>query len=149
MSMRIWRFSALLAAGLVAGQAQAATIGVEVDRAKILRLDQPAAMVVIGNPMIADASIQNGNMLVLTGRSYGATNMIILDDEGREIANDMIEVKRPNEDLLTVHRGTARASYTCTPVCERTLMLGDAQENFDSVNGQISSRNSLSTSSSN
>jgi Flp pilus assembly secretin CpaC len=37
-----------------------------------------AAEVIIGNPTIADVSVQGGNLLVVTGKSFGVTNIISL-----------------------------------------------------------------------
>jgi Flp pilus assembly secretin CpaC len=118
-------------------------IQLQTDRARIMKIEKPAGTIVIGNPAIADAAIQNGTMLVLTGKSYGVTNLIILDPRGDEVANTLIEVQAPSDGMVTVHRGAARSTYACTPVCERALVLGDAPETFDFVNGQINTRNGL------
>jgi len=124
-------------------EAASRPITVETDRALVLRLDRPAGTIVIGNPMIADAAVQNGTTLVLTGKSYGVTNMIILGPDGEEVSERLIEVQAATSGLVTVHRGVARSTYSCTPVCQRTLVLGDTPETFDQVNGQITTRNGL------
>ena len=50
------------------------------------------ATIVIGNPMIADASLQSGGMLVVTGKGYGATNLLALDRGGRVVLNKTVQV---------------------------------------------------------
>ena len=44
------------------------------DEARIMKLPDRATTVVIGNPLIADLSIQPGGLAVITGKCYGATN---------------------------------------------------------------------------
>src|SRR5688572_12948141 len=93
--------------------------------ARILRMSAPAATVIIGNPGVADVTIQDPQTLVLTGKSYGTTNLIVLDSDGNPIADTMIEVVQSQADTMTVYYGQARASLACAPVCQPTLMLGD------------------------
>ncbi len=58
----------LLAAVSVSFQpARADEISVSVDEAKIMKLPDRVATIVIGNPLIADAALQGGGNLVLTG----------------------------------------------------------------------------------
>ena len=91
----------------------------------ILRISAPAATVIIGNPGVADVTIQDPQTLVLTGKSYGTTNLIVLDTQGNPIADTMIEVVQSSADVMTVYQGQARTSLSCSPVCQPTLMLGD------------------------
>jgi len=116
------------------------TILVEVDRAQLLRLDEPAGSVIIGNPVIADAAIQDQRMLIITGKSFGSTNLIVLDGEGNEILSKTLEVRVGSNSVVTMHRGAARYSYSCSPVCEPTLQSGDNKEYFDAVRDQTMSR---------
>lgn len=113
---------------------------VEVDRAQLLRLEEPAGSVIIGNPMIADAAIHDHKMLVITGKSFGTTNLIILDSAGREIYSKTLEVRIGSQSVVTMHKGAARQSYSCSPVCEPALLSGDSKEYFESVRDQIVSR---------
>ena len=113
---------------------------VEVDRAQLLRLDRPAAAVIIGNPMIADAAIQDQRTLVITGKSFGSTNLIVLDQDGEEILSKVLEVRLGAKSVVTMYRGASRNSYTCSPSCEPTLRSGDAKDYFDEVRDQIVGR---------
>src|SRR5690349_3508005 len=67
-------------------------ISVKVNMARILRISAPAATVIIGNPIVADVTIQDPQTLVLTGKSYGETNLIVLDSLGNPIADTTISV---------------------------------------------------------
>jgi len=113
---------------------------VEVDRAQILRLDKPAAAVIIGNPMIADAAIQDKRTLVITGKSFGTTNLIVLGEDGQEVLSRVLDVHLAAKSVVTMHRGAARNTYTCAPVCEPTLRSGDSKDYFDAVRDQVVSR---------
>ena len=103
-----------------------APISVKVNMARILRISAPAATVVVGNPGVADVTIQDAQTLVLTGKSYGETNMIVLDAKGNPIADTLVQVVEPQADLVTMFTsGGARSTFHCAPVCQQTVMLGD------------------------
>src|ERR1019366_2351496 len=52
-----------------------ADITVGVDRAQVLRVSRPADVFIVGNPAIADATVQDSQTLVITGKSFGSTNI--------------------------------------------------------------------------
>jgi Flp pilus assembly secretin CpaC len=115
---------------LTGGPALAETtdpISVKVNMARILRISAPAATVIIGNPGVADITIQDPQTLVLTGRSYGQTNLIVLDSAGNPVADTIVSVVQAPGDLVTVYMGTARQTLACEPVCQPTITLGDDQ----------------------
>ena len=121
-------------------------VSVVIDHAKVLRLPDRAQTVIVGNPMIADVSVQKNGILVLTGKSYGQTNLFALDGSGTLIAESLISVQAPEDAVVTVQRGLDRESYSCTPNCQPSLILGDANKYFAEVGGQAGQRNSLATS---
>src|SRR4029077_7554810 len=82
---RLTLAAAAVAAVLVALPAQADTIAVSVDRAKVMRISRPADVVIVGNPAIADATVQDNQTLIITGKSFGTTNLIVLDAMGQSI----------------------------------------------------------------
>jgi Flp pilus assembly secretin CpaC len=100
-------------------------ISVKVNMARILRISAPAATVIIGNPGVADITIQDPQTLVLTGRSYGQTNLIVLDSAGNPVADTIVTVIQAQSDTVTVYMGTARQTLACQPVCQPTITLGD------------------------
>lgn len=131
-----------LAGAFCAGGAAADTVKVQVDKSHIMRLPDRTATVVIGNPLIADATLQGGGLLVVTGKGYGATNLVALDRAGRALKSDTIEVVGPGTaDIVTVYRGADRETYSCSPLCEARATLGDAPAFFTATLGQIGVRN--------
>jgi Flp pilus assembly secretin CpaC len=108
-----------------AAAAEGDPISVKVNMARILRMSAPAATVIIGNPGVADVTIQDPQTLVLTGKSYGQTNLIVLDSMGNPIADTLVEVIQAQADVVTVYLGQSRTTLACSPVCQPTIMLGD------------------------
>ncbi len=118
------------------------TIAVNVDQAKLVKLTGRVATVVVGNPLIADVSLQNGGVVVVTGKGYGATNFIAMDRNGEVLIDRLIQVEGPTDQLVTVYRGIDRETYSCRPLCQRRITLGDGDPYFQSVVGQTGSLNS-------
>ena len=117
-----------LASGLVSAPAMAvdgAPINVNVNMARILRINAAAATVIVGNPGIADVTIQDPQTLILTGKSFGQTNLIVLDSAGNPIADTMIEVVQMQAGVVTVYQGQSRTSLACAPICQAVVMMGD------------------------
>jgi hypothetical protein len=115
------------------------TIAVNVDQAKLLRLPGKVATIVVGNPLIADVTLQPGGMIVVTGKGYGATNFIALDRGGEILVDRQIQVEGPSDRLVTVYRGVDRESYSCLPICQRRVTLGDSDNYFNTTMGQAGS----------
>jgi hypothetical protein len=118
---------------------------VTIDNAKIVRLPEKVSTVVVGNPVIADVTVQKNGILVVTGKSYGTTNLIALDQSGNMLVETNLRVEAPHNATVTVHRGFERETYSCAPECQPSLLLGDAQRYFSEVSGQATQRNSLAT----
>ena len=146
------QIAALTFAGLAAAAAFAATayaaepISVIVDRAKVLHISQPADVVIIGNPAIADATIQDSQTLIITGRSYGTTNLIVLDKNGQSIANDLVTVTPSNDQVVTIYRRASRQTLSCTPECSPIMSLGDNPGTFEATKSQIEAAQSVADS---
>ena len=119
----------------------AGTIAIQIDRARLIKLPERAATVVIGNPLIADLSLQPGGLAVITGKGYGATNVIVLDHDGAVLTEQTIEVKGPSDPTIVVFRGVNRETYSCTPECSRRITLGDDPDYFDKTISQSTTRN--------
>jgi hypothetical protein len=113
------------------------TVAVNVDQAKLLRLPGRVATIIIGNPLIADVTLQPGGLVVVTGKGYGATNFIATDRSGQVLMDRMIQVEGPAEQLVTVYRGVDRETYSCMPMCQRRVTLGDGETFFKAAIDQV------------
>ncbi len=119
--------------------ARPGTITITLDQAQVMKLPEGVATLVIGNPLIADVSIQSGGMAVLTGKGYGVTNLLALDRAGGVLSQTAIRVQSPR-DSVVVYRGMERESYSCAPRCEPRITLGDTPGFFSGVLGQLTAR---------
>jgi hypothetical protein len=117
---------AALAADPVAESTFGEPITVNLDQAKLLKLPERTATLIIGNPLIADAAVQPSGVVVLTAKSYGMTNLVVLDRSGATLVEYPIQVVGPSDAMVVVFRGVERESYSCAPVCERRITLGDS-----------------------
>jgi hypothetical protein len=138
----------IAAAAPAAAEPQAAwseKINVYMDQARLVHLPERALNVIIGNPLIADISILPGDLIVITGKSYGATNFIATDRSGAVLLDKTIEVTGPRDPTLVMYNGVDRHTYSCDPDCSRRLTLGDNPEFFGATLGEITSRNAQAT----
>jgi Flp pilus assembly secretin CpaC len=92
-------------------------ISVNVDQARLVRFPDRIATIVVGNPLIADVTMQPGGIVVVTGKGYGATNVVAMDRTGAVLMDRVIQVEGPSDKVVTVYRGMNRESYSCTPKC--------------------------------
>ena len=116
--------------------AVANAIAGNVDQAKLGKLPTRVATIVVGNPLIADVTLQTGGILVVTGKGYGATNFIAMDRAGEVLVDRVIQVEGPTDQLVTIYRGVERESYSCMPVCQRRVTLGDGDSYFKAAMDQ-------------
>jgi hypothetical protein len=106
-------------------------------------LPEKVATIVVGNPLVADVSLQPGGLMVITGKSYGMTNLVVLDRAGTVLMEKTIEVEGPVGQLVVLYRGIERETYSCTPDCERRITLGDSNTYFEANISQTGSRSGM------
>ena len=111
--------AAFLAASTAAIPALAGP-GIEVvmNQAKIVKLSRAADTIVIGNPDIADVAVQDGSTVVLTGKGFGVTNLVILDEAGSPIIDEQVTVTRATASSVRIYRRAEVQTMSCTPYCE-------------------------------
>jgi Flp pilus assembly secretin CpaC len=117
---------------------------VEVDESQILQLPKAPGAIVIGNPSVADVSIQ-GQKIFVHGRGYGQTNLTILDLEGNQMANFSLVGVHSQPTTISVYRGLERSSYSCAPNCEAQVQVGDSQAFMSQTIGQLNAKMGLAT----
>ena len=116
---------ALAVSGAIGALADAGGIIVSLDRARIVKVPAGTQTLIIGNPLVADVTMLKGNgSMVVSGRSFGTTNLISLDASGNALDETMIKVVAGTQSLVVL-RGAAQESYSCNPRCAPTVALGD------------------------
>lgn len=127
--------SSLLAAAALAALAGApahAEAGIEVimNQAKIVKLARAADTVVVGNPAIADAAVQDASTIVLTGKGFGVTNLVVLDQEGSPIIDEQVTVTRDTASTVRIYRRSQVQTMSCAPYCESSYKT-EAEKNSE------------------
>lgn len=110
--------AALLAVSSFVAPAMAGGIEVTMNQAKIVKLSRPADTIVVGNPAIADASVQDASTIVLTGKGFGVTNLVVLDTDGSPIVDEQVTVVRQAASSVRIYRRAEIQTMSCTPYCE-------------------------------
>ncbi len=127
------RFLSLAAALFVvsaAAPAVAQSLPIRIDQAARVTLSATARDVIIGNPAVADVTVLDGRTLVVTGKGYGITNLMVVDGVGRTILDRQIIVSANDEGRITMYRGPDIYNYACAPRCERTPMPGEKDATY-------------------
>jgi Flp pilus assembly secretin CpaC len=104
------------------------------NQAKIVKLSRAADTIVIGNPAIADAAVQDGTTIVLTGKGFGVTNLVILDEAGNPIVDEQVTVARQTASSVRIYRRANLQTLSCTPYCESSYRT-DAEKESDAELG--------------
>lgn len=136
------------ATSLSAISARASELVVTYDQSQLLRVSRPVSEIIIGNPTVADISVQSKKLLVITGKSFGRTNMILLDAEKNVIQEHKIVVLQDQAQVVNLRRGVARESYNCAPRCNPTITIADEQQYFTQAAAKAKEKISMSEGSS-
>jgi len=117
---------------------------VSYDQSQLLRLPRPVSEVIIGNPSIADVAVQGGNLLVVTGKAFGVTNIIALDADRNVIQDQRVVVDQDDRRTVALYKGSARQTFTCAPNCSPAIVIGDDPKFFDTVTKAAQSKKGAS-----
>lgn len=123
--------------------AHAGQITVEAGTAKALKLNARADSIVIGNPNVADVAVHNDQLLFISGKSYGTTNLMIFDVDGNTIHSSNVVVTANTATWVSVNRAGANFTYDCAPRCRPTMSPGDDDDHFGSVAEQVQAQSRL------
>lgn len=116
------------------------SLNLVLDQARLVKLPERVATIVIGNPLIADVSLQPGGLLVMTGKGYGTTNFIALDRKGNALLEKKVQVRGADLGNVVVYKGVNRETYSCTPICQPRVTPGDFQQFFTQSLAQTTAR---------
>jgi Flp pilus assembly secretin CpaC len=139
--MRRTLFAAL--AVLAASPAHAAGVSIAMDEVRTVTFPRSVATIYVGNPTIADINMIDSRHAFVLGKGYGNTNMLALDQDGKQVSNTHISVTARQDASVTLQRGANRVTYSCTSNhCEATPQPGDSKEAFDAASAQITAHES-------
>jgi Flp pilus assembly secretin CpaC len=106
---------------------------VSVDQTVAVKIAAPANSVVIGNATVADVAVHDANTILITGKAFGTTNVVVLDRGGKEIWANTLNVGGDPDTELTIVRRGGTYTYSCVDKCRSTPMVGDQPEHFQQV----------------
>lgn len=122
------------------GMAFAGTpLTVQIDHSQLIALQSDPGTIIVGNPSIADVSV-NGKQMFVHGHAFGDTNLMIFDISGNKIADYDLSVGNSSSNQVTLFlgsatNGTVRYTYSCAPSCEAAMMVGDPSSYLNKVVG--------------
>lgn len=122
-------FALVLVASMAAAsfaRADSNLLRVYMNQARILKLDRPISKVIIGNDKVADATVADAKTIVLTGRSFGTTNIVLLDRDGNAVLDERILVSIDESNTVRVFKQTERTVLSCDPNCEEHSKFNNA-----------------------
>jgi Flp pilus assembly secretin CpaC len=85
--------------------AAAQAMSVPMSETRPLSLGGSAADVLIGDPAIADVTVIDHHHLLVHGKGFGRTNLVVMDARGRTIFSAPIVVGAGDDDRVSVFRG--------------------------------------------
>ncbi len=130
-------FAPMIAAGTMCLAAQAEPFTIETGTTQPVHLNRQAASVVIGNQNIADVAVAAPRLILLTGKSFGTTNLIVFDANNNIILSGDVVVTTNSANLVTINRGGNSYTYDCAAQeCRDAPVVGDQQEHFARSLGQ-------------
>lgn len=103
-----------------------AGLSVPMDEARVITFTQPVSTLFVGNASIADVTVIDSHHAYLLGKTFGATNLIGLDANNRQVMNTQVNVTNRMIGSVTLNRGADTYNYSCTEMhCETNPRPGD------------------------
>jgi hypothetical protein len=72
-----------------------------------------AATIVVADPTVADVAVNDAHSLILLGRGYGVTQLLVSDRAGRILLQSQVSVVSSNAGRVTLYRGVAASEFAC------------------------------------
>ena len=148
-SLFIFLASASIALSGLAGVAIAGSpLSVLIDRSQLMMLNDEPGTIIVGNPSIADVSL-NGLQLFIHGHSAGETNLMVFNQNGTKIVDLELSVIQDGSNSVTIfagtssRQGTLRRSYVCAPSCDPSMVASDDSDSFGSAISKNSSKDAF------
>jgi hypothetical protein len=84
--------------------------------------------VIVSDPAVADVSMIDAHSVILQGKGYGQTDILVIDRAGHTLLDDRVLVTAPDSGVVTLHRGINATEYTCASRCQpMTISQGAGQ----------------------
>jgi len=107
-----------ITATAAATAAEAGSTTIRLNQSRRIALHGAAANIIISDPAVADVSVLDAHSIILLGKGYGVTDVLVTDRGGRTLFDEQILVSAPDSGVVTLHRGAAASDYSCLPRCQ-------------------------------
>lgn len=118
--MRFFALASLTVLAIAGSAAAAEAFTVRLDHSTRITLSRPARDVVVGNPAVADVNMLDARNLVISGKGYGVTSLLVVDGAGKTILDREVVVVGGDAAAISFFRGGEVRNYACAARCERT-----------------------------
>jgi hypothetical protein len=85
------------------------------DKSELVRLDQDAGSIIVGNPDHLGVLMDNRRLLILVPRVPGATYLTVLDRQGQVIMQRPVIVASPKQNYVRIRRSCTGGDKDCNP----------------------------------
>lgn len=110
------------------------------DKTEMVKLDEDANSIIIGNPAHLNVLLENPRLLLLAARQPGATQLTVLNSEGKVIMQRHVIVSGPKDEYVRIRRSCINGGngceqttvYYCPGICHDIRLLAGQSNN----NGQ-------------
>jgi len=93
-------------------------LSITLDSAELIQIDTEITVVQVGNPEIANVSVNTPQSIFVSGLTIGETGLLLLDGAGEIVLDLNVVVVPKNERHVTVHRGSSTIqTLICHPRC--------------------------------
>lgn len=118
-------------------------LNLTMDRSELIRLDEDAAGVVIGNPAHISVLLDTPQTLVVVPQQPGATHFTVLDDRGEVLMARNVIVAAPAENYLRIRRASCpdgecapMDAYYCPDMCHK-INISDERPETDNDDVEV------------
>ena len=108
----------LIAASAATALAETGSTVVHINQSRRVLLRGAAASVIVSDPSVADVSMTDAHSVILQGKGYGQTDILVIDRAGRTLLASRVLVTAPDNGVVTLHRGVNTTEYTCSARCQ-------------------------------
>ena len=111
------------------------TLSIEINKGEMVKLDRPAASIVVADPLTADVQVVSPKLLFVHGKKIGSTTLYAIDGQDEPILNVVVDVTHDISQLeRTVHRVVPDADVGFRTVSGGLVMDGYASSTAESEN---------------
>ena len=127
--------------------AQARRVELGIGKSIIVDLPRDAKEVFVANPKVANAIVRSTRKIFIIGQADGQTNVMVMDAEGRQIANIDINIGRDLNLLRrTLKAAVPSSQINIVPVGDTIVLTGEVASAGDALQAMDIAKGFVSTS---